>query len=86
MNGIKRLFGKIRELEKEYDAFSDLSHTEINGAQRSINKMLGIDDETFQKYSCKNDAPESPLIDGMQRSINKMLGISDEDFLKFSSK
>ncbi len=59
---------------------------EIDPLQRKINKMMGISDEQFLQYSCKDYDFKSPLISDTQREINKMMGISDEQFLQYSYK
>jgi len=57
----------------------------IDPLQRKINKLMGISDENFQKYSPKTQAPGYEEND-VQRKINKLMGISDEDFQKYSCK
>jgi hypothetical protein len=55
--------------------------TELSATQREINRLLGINTETFLKFN----RPEPPSqIDAAQREVNRALGISEADFLKYA--
>jgi hypothetical protein len=68
---------------------SDSPAHEVDEVQMLINKMCGVDDETFQMYSPeavvqanKSQANDSE-IDETQRMINALFGIDDETFRKY---
>lgn len=55
----------------------------IDECQRKINALMGVSDETFLTYQCKEQREKSPAFDEEQRKINEMCGVSDETFLKY---
>jgi hypothetical protein len=68
---------------------SDSPVHEVDEVQQLINKMCGVDDETFQTYSpdavirANKSQENGSEIDETQRMINALFGIDDETFRKY---
>jgi len=53
-------------------------HAPLDEQQRQINRLLGIGDDVFFKYSQEK---RPGIIDECQRRVNELMGIKDDDFL-----
>ena len=66
----------------------------LNAAQRAINEMLGVSEETWRQYNpvdrkggiYGNQAGDSSALNATQQKINEMLGVSEETWEKYGPK
>jgi succinate dehydrogenase flavin-adding protein (antitoxin of CptAB toxin-antitoxin module) len=58
----------------------------IDECQRKVNKLMGISDEDFLAYKCKDEALETSSGKELQHKVNELMGITDEDVLACQCK
>ena len=54
------------------------SATTISAEQKKINRIMGLSDETVEKFNHETPSQLEPT----QAQVNKALGLSDQDYLK----
>lgn len=55
----------------------------IDECQRRVNELMGIKDEAFLAYLCKEEKKD-PTIDETQRRANELMGVDDAMFRKYN--
>lgn len=55
----------------------------IDECQRRVNELMGIKNEDFLAYLCKEEKKD-PAIDETQRRCNELMGVDDATFRKYN--